>query len=122
MLGTEAFLERVKTKGPRLSRENPRYGRANVRPSVRQVMQRVARVFDVEIVALKRGRRGEANDARKVAMYLVRRLCDLTLQKTAGHFGVVGWPCAQVRAKRSADRRFKKRVEQVEISFNQQKT
>jgi chromosomal replication initiation ATPase DnaA len=89
-------------------------------------MQRVAGVFDVEVAALKRGRRGEANDARKVAMYLVKRLCDLTLQETAGHFGVesyevVGWACAQVRAKQAADQRFKKRVEQVEISFSQQK-
>jgi chromosomal replication initiation ATPase DnaA len=50
--------------------------------------QRVAVVFDVEVSTLTRGRRGEANQARKVAMYLVKRLCDLTLQETAGHFGV----------------------------------
>ena len=59
-------------------------------------MQRVAVVFDVEVSTLTRGRRGEANQARKVAMYLVKRLCGLTLQETAGHFGVesygvVGW-------------------------------
>jgi len=34
------------------------------------------------------GRRGEANQARKAAMYLVKRLCNLWLQKTAVHFGV----------------------------------
>lgn len=65
---------------------------------------RLAVVFDAEVVALNRGRRGEAKDACKVAMYLVKRLCDLMLQETAGHFGVesygvVGWACAQVRRK-----------------------
>ena len=86
VLGTEGFLVWVKNNGPRLSREHPCYERAKVRPSVRQVLQRVATVFDVEVSAVTRGRRREANDARKVAMYLVKRLCDLTLQETAVHF------------------------------------
>lgn len=83
-------------------------------------------VFDVEVSTLKRGRRGEANQARKAAMYLVKRLCDLTLQETAGYFGVesygvVGWACPQVRAKQAADPLFKKRVDQVETFIRQQK-
>lgn len=126
VLGTDRFLEGVKTKGSHLSREHPRYERANVRPLVRQVLERVAVVFDVEVLALKRGRRGEANQVRKVAMYLVKRLCDLTLRETAGHFGVesyevVGWACAQARANQAADSRFKKRVAQVEQLISQQK-
>ncbi len=53
-------------------------------------------------------------------MYLVKRLCDLTLQETAAYFGVesyglVGWACAQIREKQINDIRFNKRVEQVEI-------
>ena len=63
----------------------------------------------------------------KVAMYLVKRLCDLTLQDTAADvgvesYGVVGWACAQVLAKQAADKGFKKRVEQVEALISQQKT
>jgi chromosomal replication initiation ATPase DnaA len=117
----------VKNKVPRLSREHPRYERANVRPSVRQVLHQVAAVVDVEVSALlKKGRRGEANHVRKVAMYLVKRLCVLTLQETAVHFGVksygvVGWAYAQVRAKQTADQRFKKGVDQVEAEMSQQK-
>lgn len=126
LLGTEGFGRWVRKKLRPLSREHPRYERAKVRPSVRQVVQRVAAVFEVEGIAIRQGRRGEANDARKVAMYLVKRLCDLTLQETAAHFGVesygvVGWACAQVRAKQAKDSRFKKRVAQAEILINQQK-
>jgi chromosomal replication initiation ATPase DnaA len=97
-----------------------------VRPSVQQVMQRVAAVFNVEVVNLKKGRRGEANDARQVAMYLVKRPCNLTLQETARHFGVesygvVGWACVQIRAKQATDQPFKKWVEQVETLYGSTK-
>jgi len=126
VLGTEGFLGWVKNKGQRLSREHPRYERVTGRPSVRQVMQRVAMVFEVEVTTLMSGRRGETNHARKAAMYLVELLCDLTLQETAVHvgmesYGVVGWTCAQVRAKQAADQRSKKRVSQVEAEISQQK-
>ena len=53
-------------------------------------------MFNVKIAAIRQGHRGEANDARKVAIYLMKQLCDLTLQETATDFGVrsygvVGW-------------------------------
>ena len=59
-------------------------------------------------------------------MYLVERLCDLTLQETAVHFGVesygvVGWACAQERAKQAADQPFMKRMAQVEALISQPK-
>ena len=44
--------------------------------------------FEAEASTLKRGCRGEGNPTRKLAMYLVKRLCDLMLQGTPGHFGV----------------------------------
>ncbi len=126
VLGREGFGRWVRTKIRPLSQEHPRYERIKVRPSVRQVVQRVASVFDVKSAAIWQGRRGEANDARKVAMYLVKRLCDLTLQETAARFGVksygvVGWACSQVRAKQAEDDRFKKRVARVELLFCPQK-
>ena len=45
-----------------------------------------------------RWRRGSGSEARKVGMYLVKRLCDMTLNEVAGMFvvssyGVVGWAC-----------------------------
>ena len=37
---------------------------------------------------LRTGRRGEENEGRKVAMYLMKRLCDMTLGEVAREFGV----------------------------------
>ncbi len=126
VLGTEKFGTWVRKKVRPLSREHPRYERVKVRPSVRQVLQGVATVFQVKVATLKTSRRGAANDARKVAMYLVKRLCDLTLPETAREFGVlsygaVGWACAQVRAKQEAEPRFKQCVAEIELLFSQPK-
>lgn len=126
VLGSDRFGTWVRKKVRPLSAEHPRYERMKVRPSVRQVMQGVATIFQTNVATLKTSRRGEANDARKVAMYLVKRLCDLTLPETArvfevASYGTVGWACAQVRTKQQADPQFKKRVAEVEALFSQPK-
>ena len=126
VLGSDRFGAWVRKKVRPLSAEHPRYERIKVRPSVRQVLQGVAASFQVKVATLKTSRRGEANDARKVAMYLVKRLCDLTLPETAREFGVtsygaIGWACAQVRNKQHNDLRFKQRVEEIEMLFSQPK-
>ena len=112
VLGTEGFLGWAKNKGRRLSWELPHYTLATVRRWVRKVWLQAPAMFDVDVSALARGRRGEANHARKVAISLNKRLRDLPLQETSVHFevksyGVVGWGCAQIQAKQSGKQRFK---------------
>ena len=126
VLGTDRFRAWVRKKVRTFSREHPRHERTSLRPSVQQVIKAVANVFGVERSVLYQGRRGVANDARKIAMYLVKRLCDLTLQETASQFGVasygsVGWACAHIRAKLAKDRQFRKQVAQLESKIRQPK-
>ena len=50
------------------------------------------------------GKRGQENEARKVAMYLVKRCCDRTLPEMAKDFGVgsnstVSWSCRRDRSQ-----------------------
>jgi len=90
-------------------------------------MQRVARVFGVPIETVRRGRRGQGQDARKVAMYLVRQLCDLTLPETAARFGVtsygtVAWACHEIRKDVSQKGQLYRHVQTIERDFSQPKT
>ena len=122
ILGTDRFQAKVVKNVRAFSREHPRYERKLARPSVKQVEKVVAKEFGVPVSVLCHGRRGVPNDARKAAMYLVKRLCDLTLQDTArelgvSSYGVVGWACTQVKSKIQQDARFRRRVAQVEKSF-----
>jgi chromosomal replication initiation ATPase DnaA len=86
----------------------------------------VARLFSVAREEILRGVRGRENEARKVAMYLVTRCCDTTLQETAGLFGVgsygaVGWCCHWVQSRMEKDKRFKEQLEKLSENICQQK-
>ena len=70
--------------------------------------------------------RGKENEARKVAMYLVRRCCDQTLGETArlfglGSYGAVGWGCHGVKTKMEREKKFKDRIERIANQIYQQK-
>lgn len=126
VLGGEKFLDGVRRRLHRVIREHPRYERARIRPAVSEVLGLVSQEYGIQVQDLIRGRRGRESEARKVAMFLVKRLCDLTLQETAerfgvGSYGVIGWACHAIRSKMDADRELKRKVEKIHGLVNQQK-
>jgi putative transposase len=126
VLGGEVFLKRLRGRLGRVTREHPRYERVSLRPTVDKVLNLVAQVYGTGVEDLLKGRRGRESEARKVAMYLVRRSCDLTLQETAerfgvGSYGVVGWACHMVRSKLGSDKGLQKRLERLLNLIYQQK-
>ncbi len=126
VLGGERFLDRIRSRTGKLSLEYPRHERLLIRPSADRVVGLVADTYGVAREDVIKGCRGKENEARKVAMYLVKRSCDLTLQEIAERFGVgsygaVGWACHAIRSKTATNRRFKKKVECIEKDIYQQK-
>jgi hypothetical protein len=73
VLGQVEFAQRVRGPGANLSREIPRYQRRGVQPSPELVIGKVAGIYKIPKETVLRGVRGKENEARKVAMYLVRR-------------------------------------------------
>jgi len=87
----------------------------------------MARMYKVKEEEVLKGNRGRENEARKVAMYLVRRCCDRTLEETAQVFGVrsygtVGGACHGVQSKVAGEREFRDRVEKIIQRIYQPKT
>ena len=124
VLGGVQFGEWLRKKTPCVSREHPRHERGSLRPAVERVLTCVSRAYDVRVTALLEGRRGQANEARKVGMYLVKRVCDQTLPQVAGCFGVgssgvVGWACHHVRVRMVEDAVFARRVKRIAARCNQ---
>jgi hypothetical protein len=127
VLGGERFRTWVGRKVPIVARDHPRHERQLVGPSEATVLVTVAESYGVAPATLRTGRRGIPNEPRKIAMYLVHRLCDLTLKETAARFGVgsagvIGWACGQVRHRLARDTRFREQLGQVEGRISQQKT
>lgn len=127
ILGGDHFRAWVRRKVKRLDPEHPRAQRRLMRPPETTVVARVAAEYRVPIATVRAGRRGWPNEPRKVAMYLVHRLCDVTLKETARPFGVssygvVGWACSQIRYRIAKDKQFRARIEGLEARISQQKT
>ena len=61
---------------------------------------------------------GRRNEARQVAMYLIRELCETSLKEIArlfslGSYGSVGGACSVIERQIKADRKLRSRIEQI---------
>lgn len=124
ILGGEAFIERVKQPATALAREYPRYERQAVQADPERVVRKIVEHYRIRREEIFRGVRGRENEARKVAMYLVKRCCNRTLPEIAEYFGangyaIVSWNCRVVESKISKDTQFKDRVEKIAGSISQ---
>jgi len=86
----------------------------------------IAQVYGNGVEDLRTGRRGEENEGRKVAMYLMKRLCDLTLVEVAREFGVksygtVGWTCHGIDLKYDVNSKFRRQIENLKTAICQPK-
>jgi chromosomal replication initiation ATPase DnaA len=111
----------------KVAREHPQYERAKVEIGPQEIIRTVARMYKVEEAEVLRGSRGRENEARKLAMYLVRRCCDRTLEETAklfgvGSYGTVAWACHRVQSKVEGERGFRDRLEKIFQKIHQPKT
>ena len=70
-----------------LAREYLRHERRGVQADPERVVRKIVQHYNVKEEEIFHGVRGRENEARKVAMYLVRRCCDRTLPEIAEYFG-----------------------------------
>ncbi|MCL5023460.1 MAG: hypothetical protein M1497_08875 [Nitrospirae bacterium] len=118
ILGSEQFVDeirkRVRLKG---HREIPESRRLLKNASEDEVITAVSDSFGVsEEEVRKRGRRG--NEARKVCLYLLRRLTERNNEEIAKSFGIgytaVSQAAARVKREMEKNRAFKRKVAAIE--------
>jgi len=59
-----------------------------------RVMRKIVEQYNVKRHEIFRGVGGRENEARTVAMYLLKRCCDRTLPEIAEYFGINGYGTA----------------------------
>jgi chromosomal replication initiator protein len=87
-------------------------------------MRKIVEQYKVKREEIFRGVRGRENEARKVAMYLMKRCCDRTLPEIADYFGAKGyatvsWNCRVVESKMAKETKLKDRIEKIAAGINQ---
>ena len=127
ILGSEEFIEGIRQRGAADVREYARYERRVVQTPPERVIGEVARQYKVAREEIFRGIRGRENEARKVAMYLVKRCCDRTLAEMAeyfkvGNYSAVGWSCRAIESKMAREKKLRDRIEKIIASTHQLQT
>ena len=81
-------------------------------------MDAVSQIYKFPITSLIDGKRGQSNEARKVALWMVRECCDYTHEEIAEIFSLsgktVGWACGEIIGHLKKKSRIYQRVKEVE--------
>ena len=114
----EGFITRIKEGSFSLTREHVGYETKILRPRLSSVIREVVKVYKVSEEDLFHGQRGKRNEARQVAMYLIRELCNKSLKEIAeyfslGSYGSVGGACSVIERQIKLDRKLCRRIEQI---------
>jgi putative transposase len=118
ILGSDDFISWVRGGGFSASGEHVSYETGVLRPGVALVIKAVGDVYGVSEGEIFHRRRGERNEARQVAMYLIRELCDKSLKEVAeifslGSYGSVGGVCSIIERQAKLGRMLAHRIEQI---------
>jgi len=127
ILGSDAFIERIRESGAPAPREHPRYERRVVQVGPERVIHEVMRQYKVAREEIFRATRGRENEARKVTLYLVKRCCDRTLAEMAQYFGIgnystVSWSCRAIATRMVKEKNLRDRIEAIMASIHQLQT
>jgi putative transposase len=118
LLGTEEFIERLKglVKGRAVSEEIVDRSRLKERPRAAEILQMVAERYGEEPETLRM--RGRNKEARKVAIYVMKRYSglgnrDVGKQFGGLHYSAVTKTCTRVEKEMTKDRRLEKVVQEI---------
>lgn len=118
IIGSEGFIEEIKKKiRLKRDREIPASKRLIRSPGYGEIIAAVAKRFGISEQGIREvGRR--SNVARKVSLYLLRRLTDLSNEEIAGYFGIgytaVSQATSRVRSEMKENRRLKHTIQELE--------
>lgn len=88
IMGGESFILWVKEKFYKQKRDDNVPESKRLAPSPAQVIKAVRQRYNTEPSLLRQGRRGNTNEARNVAIYLIRHLCGLPFGKIGTEFNI----------------------------------
>lgn len=119
ILGSEDFIERVRSNSPILTTEHVRDERQFMRPSLQRVVEVVAKEWKVPISGLFERNKGKSNLPRNVAIWAMREFGDFSypeISKIGGFSNErsVGGICQWIQRQSDKNKKFQKRLQRIE--------
>ncbi len=122
VLGSDRFTKWVRERFSDRGRDSEISGSQLLLPGIEEVVDAVCAEYGVGRDGLLISRRGVANEARNVAMYLSRRLCGETLSRIAERFNLTGYSTVsnmveRMKRREVLDGGLRERIERVTIGM-----
>jgi hypothetical protein len=127
ILGSEKFISWIKALFFKKKKNKEIPASKELAPDLDIIISEVGRYYKVRPTKLKAVRRGMENEPRDVAMYLIRSMRAEPLMRVGANFGLnqyssVSSAVVRVKVKLKKDRKFKKRVQQIESNILKDQT
>ena len=119
MLGTREFISWVKARFFRKKIDKEIPASKTLAPELNRIISEVSRCYGIKPTELTAVRRGNENEPRDVAVYLIRAMRLEPLMKIGAGFGLTRYSSvssvvARVKTKLQKDRKFKERLANIE--------
>jgi putative transposase len=119
ILGSEGFVSWVKASFQQLRSHREVPASRLLAPRLEAIQSAVCAGYGIDLNELLSSRRGTRNDARNVAIYLVRRLSGHTLATIGDafgldHYGSVSSVVSRMKQRIANDRSLRRKVEEIE--------
>jgi putative transposase len=119
ILGTDGFIEKIKTRFFESKRHKEIPQSRYLEPAIRDIKEIISKRYKVDIDSLSKSRRGIVNEARNVAIYLARRYTGKKLEAIGKEFAIAKYSTissivVKIREQRRLNKALAKRILQVE--------
>jgi hypothetical protein len=118
-LGPQTFVDWIKERygDEKISRDVP--SSRELLPGQNQILEEVCSAYNTTIQEITKMRRGKMNEARNVAIYLLKRLRRDTLKEVGVKFGIetdstISSVMERVKKRLENDRAFSRRVDKIQ--------
>ena len=127
MLGSDKFISRIKERFFKEKKDKEVPASKELSPDLDTIIYEVSRYYETKPSLLKSVRRGIENEARDVAIYLIRSMRAERLMTIGSVFGLnqhssVSSAAKRIKIKSQKDRKFKNRLEYIENNILKRQT
>jgi putative transposase len=123
ILGSEKFLSNIKDRFFKNKRNIEIPESKILGPEKSEIMSVISREYKISLTDLKVSRRGQKNEARDIAIYLMRQLRSATLNTLCGEFNLkkdssAGSIVDRVKKQMQTDKRFRGKINDIQRKLN----
>jgi hypothetical protein len=123
IIGSDKFVDKIKNKFYKLKKHKEIPESKSLAPSIREIKDKVCKIYSCSNEDLLISKRGKCNEARNVAIYLTRRYTGGNLKHIGDEYNIKNYSSVSTVINRTAEqlennRKLRKKITEIESELN----